>query len=40
MFLVSYNMCITYKLGSGVGLSENIRHSPSLQIVDDIEGAI
>ena len=31
-------MCITNKLGSGVGLSENIRHSPSLQIVGDIEG--
>ena len=32
-FLVSYNMCITNKLGSGVGLSENIRHSPSLHII-------
>ena len=26
-------MCITNKLGSGVGLSENIRHSPSLHII-------
>ena len=31
-------MCITYKLGSGVGLSQNFRHSPSLKIVGDIEG--
>ena len=38
MFLMYYNMCITYKLGSGVGLSQNIRHSPSLKIVGDIEG--
>jgi len=30
-------MCIAYKLGSGVGLSQNFRHSPSLQIGDDIE---
>ena len=37
-FLVSYNMGITYKSGSGVGLSQNFRHSPSLQIVGDIEG--
>ena len=33
MFLVSYNMCITYKLGSGVGLSQNFRHSPSPHII-------
>ena len=32
-FLMNYNMCITNKLGSGVGLSENIRHSPSLHII-------
>ena len=32
-FLVYYNMCITYKLGSGVGLSQNFRHSPSLHII-------
>ena len=35
---MNYNRCITYKLGSGVGLSQNIRHSPSLKIVDDNEG--
>ena len=35
-FLMYYNMCITNKLGSGVGLSENIRHSPSLKIIDNI----
>ena len=35
---IDYNMCITYKLGSGVGLSQNFRHSPSLKIVGDIEG--
>ena len=33
-----YNRCITYKLESGVGLSQNFRHSPSLKIVGDIEG--
>ena len=37
-FFIDYNMCITYKLGSGVGLSQNFRHSPSLQIGGDIEG--
>ena len=37
-FSMNYNMCITYKLGSGVGLSQNFRHSPSLQIGGDIEG--
>ena len=31
-------MCIIYKLGSGVGLSQNFRHSPSLKIVGDIGG--
>ena len=30
---IDYNRCITYKLGSGVGLSQNFRHSPSLQII-------
>ena len=35
-FLVYYNMSITYKLGSGVGLSQNFRHSPSLKIIDNI----
>ena len=35
-FFIDYNMCITYKLGSGVGLSKNIRHSPSLKIIDNI----
>ena len=35
-FLVYYNRCITYKSGSGVGLSQNIRHSPSLKIIDNI----
>ena len=35
-FLVYYNRCITYKLGSGVGLSKNIRHSPSPKIIDNI----
>ena len=32
-FFIDYNMCITYKLGSGVGLSQNFRHSPSLHII-------
>ena len=38
-FIVDYNMCITYKLGAGVGLSQNFRHSPSLQIGGGIEDA-
>ena len=38
-FFIDYNRCITYKQGSGVGLSQNFRHSPSLKIVDDNEGA-
>ena len=32
-FSIDYNKDITNKLGSGVGLSENIRHSPSLHII-------
>ena len=30
---MNYNMCITNKLGSGVGLSQNFRHSPSPHII-------
>ena len=37
-FFIDYNKYIIYKLGSGVGLSQNFRHSPSLQIGGDIEG--